>query len=789
MRRRWTAVLLATMITLLTGCSDFADRDQLSMAPEAGMTLEAGHSIGQTFVAHHGGLNAVEVYLSPASDDQGTIALHLRDSPISTTDILTASISISAGSQEGFYRFYFPPILHSHTRYYYVFLEHEGAGQVKVQTGGLDSYLDGVLYYNHEPRESQAVFRLSYNPLLVTLDLLLMAAGWIGYGVAGLTILFFSGYWIVRTWTRQRGVDFTPVLVLSTVSALAAWMVFLVWASVFSIHLEASSVRLVVGLNALVGLIYFLKDKEQWRRREYWLGENPLRTLTLWIVIVLSIALRLFVGRGTVMLPGSDSYHHTLIAQLFMEQGGIPHSYEPYAQLISFSYHCGFHSVVALFRWLFGTELLVTTKNLALVLNGAIAATVGLLSEQVAGNRRAGVIAAALVGLIMVSPFCLLRWSRFTQATGLLFLAVGLLVLSAGRERTCWALLSLSAAGMVLSHYRIAFFWGLFVVIGGGMKILQRRWDEVKGWLVIGMISVALTAPWLLRVVWIQHDPYGLRITYPILGGYNNVKRLEEPILSFISNGPVVVSAVLFAGVAWLGKKSKAMQQALIAWCFVLVIGALIFPLTGFYFWDLKTSLLSLPVPLAVLAGLAGEVLWNTLRGGGRLVIRGVLVVALLLGMGIGVFYLPHLVYTAPLYLRPGNLVTMKWIEDNIPKDAFLVVNGGQCEWSPGWIVGIDTGYWIPLLAHRETTLPPMIYSWEWGSSSRLLTKLGASHELLLRRDGEALSIGEVLGKYGVTHVFTDAQHWPLMPRELSQDAHLREIYRQDRVWVFEVAQ
>ena len=776
---------LIVMIALLATCSNLVDHDQLSMRPKTGTILEVGHSVGQTLVPKHGGLNAIEIYLRPAPDAQGIIVLHLRDRPFSATDILTSSISID-GNQEKFYRFSFPPILHSHTRYYYAFLEYKGSGQVEIRTGDLNSYLDGALYYDHEPQEAQSVFRLSYDPILIALDLLFMVASWIGYGVTGLSILFFSGYWMVRKWAWRSGADFTPILILSTLSAIAAWMTLLLWANNFLI-LDSWHVKLLASVSTLLGFIYFVKDKRLWSRKDFWLGNSPLSTLALWIVVLLAIALRLFVGRGLVMLPGSDAYHHTLIVQLFAEQGGIPHTYEPYAPLVSFSYHFGFHSIVALFRWLFETELLVTTKTLALVLNGAIAATVGLLSEQIAGNRRAGVIAAALAGLIMVSPFCLLRWSRFTQTAGLLFLAASLLAMLAKRKDAGWALPSLLTAGMVFSHYRIAFFWGLFVVIAGGIKVLQHHWDEVKDWFVIAIISAVLVAPWLLRVAWIQYDPYGLRISYPILSGYNNVKRLEEPILAFITNGPVVVSLALLTGVSWLRKENKTIQWALIAWCFVLVSGAIILPLTGTSFWDLKTSLLTLSIPLAVLAGLGGEVAWSTLSGAGRLIARGVIIGALLTGMGIGILHLPNLVYTAPLYLRPGDLITMEWIENNIPESALIAVNGIQFEWSPGWIVGIDVGYWIPLLAHRATTLPPMIYPLEWSGFPPLLTGLGASRELLSRQGDEASSTGKALSEYGVTHVFTEAEHWTITRGRIAQEEQLRKVYRQDRVWMFEV--
>jgi len=115
------------------------------------------------------------------------------------------------------------------------------------------------------------------------------------------------------------------------------------------------------------------------------------------------------------------------------------------------------------------------------------------------------------------------------------------------------------------------------------------------------------------------------------------------------------------------------------------------------------------------------------------------------------------------------------------------MVNCIQFDWSPGWIVGIDAGYWIPLLARRATASPPMVYPLEWNGSSRIPAGLEASRELLLGQEDGVWPISEILGNHGVTHVFTDAQHWPLVPRELSQDAHLKEVYHQDRVWVFKV--
>lgn len=797
--KRTPRLLVALLVLFLTTCGvflvvksqaleSFVGSGQLHREEGQRVTLDLGHQVGQTFVAHHAGLKGVEVCLAPTAEAQGPIVLHLRERPTSVTDILTTTIFLPAGSEEGFYLFAFPPILSSHTEYYYAVLEHQGSGQIEIPGAKLGAYLDGTLHYDHESQESQAVFRLIYDPASIVLDLLLMVAAWVGYGMAAMAILFFSGYWIVRKWARNVGLDFTATLISSAVAALAAWMVFLTWASLVLV-LGTTTVRLIVFACTLLGLVQFAKDREHWRKKEYWLGDSPFSTMGLWLVVILSIALRLFVGRGMVMLPGADTYHHTLIVRLFEEQGGIPHSYLPYTPLISFSYHFGFHSIVALFRWLFGTELLITTKTVALVLNGAIAVTVALVTERWAGNRRAGVIAAAIVGLVAVSPFGLLRWGRFTQTTGLLFLAAGLLALTAVREGAGWALPSQLIAALAISHFRVVLLLVLFAVIAGAVRILQGRWQEVRDWLVVGVASIVLVTPWLLRVAWVQYDPYGMRAVSPVLEGAMHVRRLEASVLSFVTNVPLLILTVLSAWVVWFGKGAGSKGRFLVIWLLVAAGGGLLFSALGVtFFLDVVTTLTSVAVGVGILMGLAAEYVWRTSRGQASSLARAGIVVVLVLGMAAGLLYFPRLMREGTtLYLRPGDLVAMEWLENSLPEDALVLVNGLDVVWSPGWILGTDAGYWLPLLAHRETTVPPMIYPLEWGDPLELTARLEASRAFLSRNQDGGLSLEQTLDRYGITHVFVDVQDRRSVLLELAQEQRLKEIYRQDLVWVFEV--
>jgi hypothetical protein len=163
--KRFGVLLLALgALVLLTGCSDFVDRDQTALAPERAVILEPGHAVGQTFVARHGGLNGVEFWLEVPPGSVGVLRLHLRPEPQSSTDLAVAELPLEAVGSPGFYRFSFPADNQSHSAYRYAFLELDGAGMVRVGAAPGDAYIDGAAYRDHEPLDAQLAFRLAYNP-------------------------------------------------------------------------------------------------------------------------------------------------------------------------------------------------------------------------------------------------------------------------------------------------------------------------------------------------------------------------------------------------------------------------------------------------------------------------------------------------------------------------------------------------------------------------------------------------------------------------------------------------
>jgi hypothetical protein len=332
---------------------------------------------------------------------------------------------------------------------------------------------------------------------------------------------------------------------------------------------------------------------------------------------------------------------------------------------------------------------------------------------------------------------------------------------------------SLLVAAVFLAHIRVALMLGVFVAIAGGIAFLQGRKEHLKQIGAVGAIGAIFASPWLLRVLWVQHDPYGLRITYPVLAGYNDIRRMEEPVLQFVTNWPVFVSALILTFVAGLGtKKIRALE--LILWCISVVGGALLSSTIGFSLWDLKTTLLSLAIPFAGLIGweCKGWTAFPRIGAGYRLG-AGYRIFAH--GVVSAVIRFPHLIYTGGTYLKPGDLVVMHWIKNNTSPDTLFLVNFFEFDWQPGWLVGSDAGYWIPLLAQRSSCLPPMVYPMEWGTS-------------LLSLNLDRCRTGRLLESQSNTYAFATVYSIPPALLQLSHNSRPRIIYQVDRTRVFGAA-
>ena len=79
-------------------------------------------------------------------------------------------------------------------------------------------------------------------------------------------------------------------------------------------------------------------------------------SMTLAALLLAGLAIRLYVVRDLPAGLWGDSYHHTMITQLLLDNHGLFSSWQPYAPLETFTYHYGFHANAALLSWLTGLD-------------------------------------------------------------------------------------------------------------------------------------------------------------------------------------------------------------------------------------------------------------------------------------------------------------------------------------------------------------------------------------------------------------------------------------------------
>lgn len=819
-RRCSVGLLLALPALLLTGCADFVDGEEGRVEPGSAVILEAGHPVGQTFVAHHAGLDGVEIWLEPGRDGEGEIRFSLRTDPQATEDLVVVELPMTQIAAPGFYRFSFAPWRDSHSRYYYAVLQVTGDGMVQVASEPGDTYLNGALYWDHQPLDAQMAFRLVYEPGWIALDLL-----WAG--LKGLALLAVAGLlyvvpgWALLAWLwpgfvgsdedkAEKRLAWGSKLGLAAGLSLALYPILLLWTDLVGLHLGPlyAWIPVVGGLVALTWRYRDWRPRAGWEALRRWKYSEALwPDLTLAIVLALVFGVRLLVVRTLDAPMWGDSYQHTMIAQLLVDHGGLFDSWEPYAPYLSLTVHFGFPAAVAVFSWMTGVGSTQAALWVGQLVNGLAILTLCPLAVRLAkGSRWAGVGAVLAGGLLTEVPACYVNWGRYAQLAGQAVLPAALWLLwdTAERGRFSWKMMLLAGvilAGMVLSYYRMPFYYATFVLswlVGWGLS----NWKgDVKRWLR-GLVQLVFVG----SIALLSFLPWGLHVSGGKLASAVEVGVFARPALeSVLASYQGWRSVVLFVSAPMLVAALGALICSLIKRCWVVVsIGLWVLALSsivagraigfpGANMMQHFAVMIALYIPIALLVGcLIGQVAVLLERRVGPMGRWAVSVVILVVAIWAAKL---QTIVVQPSYVmvaRP-DVEAMAWIRDNMPADARFLVEGFRI-YEGRSAVGADAGWWIPQLAGRENTMPPQYALFnevpaEPGYSQRVVD-LVAQLEVASPTSPEGL---QVLCDWGITHVYVGQGQGKVgagavqlfSPEALGTSRLFDLVYRRDRVWVF----
>lgn len=456
---------------------------------------------------------------------------------------------------------------------------------------------------------------------------------------------------------------------------------------------------------------------------------------TLWLLLLLTgaaLAVRLYVTRDLPVGLWGDSYHHTVIAQLLVDNGGLFRSWQPYVPLTTFTYHFGFHSLVAWLHWLSGlpvtTSLFVVGQILdALAIPGAF-----LLARRLFGDDRTALWAALFTGFLSVLPAYYVNWGRYTQLAGQIVLpavAVSWMALihvltdrplSRSRLVRLALLTAVTTAGLLLTHYRVAVFAACFVAAYAlVLTAVQVRSLPQLAWLVGGglvttTLAVALSATWLLRI----REGALLRIGQHFASqniGADQTNALPPSTAVFDMFLPPVLLSLAVLGLLALLWQRRWQALVLPLWVGLVVLAAnpYLLGLTGAGIITNFAVLLANYLVLAPLAGAAVAAAAILARRrlapvvvNRSLLVAGALLVAWASGWQSRIVEPPFQIFT------PADARAVEWIERELSPDSAIFVNSATA-YVGTLYVGTDGGWWLSFLTGRATNLPPIVYGSE----------------------------------------------------------------------------
>jgi hypothetical protein len=803
----WISLLGAAL--LLCGCTPWISLEQPQQTDS--ILLQPGNSLGQTFTAYEDGLQGLAIYLVPLESGQGTLHLQLTANPPGSSEPISATIPLSKVTKPGWYRFNFQPLEASSGQDYTASFSLSGSGKLSLATGPADSYLDGSLYQDGQPVDAQASFRLAFDPRLAAGGLAQESLTWLLYSLAVLWLFILPGWgllsFLYRGWSEKFWIE---KIALAAGLSLALYPLLFLWTAVLGLKLGTT----YAWLPGLVGVAFILFRQVQLYRsgkfslRWRWKRENLLPDILLLFLLAALVFSRLWVIRELEFPLWGDSYQHTMIAQLFVDNQGLFNSWLPYAPLSTFTYHFGFHTLVAVLHWLTALPLPASTLWTGQIVNILAILTLVPLAVCLGRSRWAAVVALLVAGLLSPMPQAYLNWGRYTQLAGQAILPVAV-VLSIEyledrlTDKRLLAVLALALGGLALTHYRIFIFAVLFYIAYFLFKARRNSAGSLVlkiAWITLG--AVLLSLPWLVHI-------FSGGIPNIALAQLNTpVNQLSDFATQYNSIGSIgaylspLLWTILLISVGW-GLWRREIDATIIAsWWLLVLLAAnpqwLKLPGSGILSNFAVVIAAYIPVGILIgaaagwLAGLAPRETQPPRRYHLLIQITLALLVLFCTVFGLQARLKDVKPQGAALITRSDQRAA-RWIDSNLPEQARFLVNAffAYNDWV---IVGSDGGWWLPLTARRQTSLPPINYGNEQSSQPDYRQQVNNLQSEIIAKGIDHSDVLRMLKERGIRYIYIGQRqgrvnnpNHTLDPQVLLASPAFKLLYHQDRVYIFEV--
>ncbi len=814
---------------ILTSCTNTPIKPEQSQQTGS-VVLDRNTQVSQTFTAHFNGLTQVVIPLSEPWHGPGEINIGVfrRDAPqepIRQAAIILDDSEYYALSCE------FEPLPTSNNQDYRLTVNLVQGPPLTLATSSGASYLNGALYLNDIPQDQQLTFGLVYRASNYWLGLLEECAQWVTWLALAGWLFIIPGWALLKfTWPGWGALDGWSKIGLSIGAGMAIYPLLMALAWLVNLR-PGIGFAWLPPLCAAAVLLW-----QAWRthlRSGEW--RQSIKTVSIrkklrhiftlpacaaGVVVAAILFSRFWVIRGMAYPLWGDSYQHSMITQLILNWGGIFPNWLPYAELSSFTYHFGFHSLTAVLAWMSGWEAPQAVLVGGQLLNVAAVVAVYPLATRVGRSQWAGTCAMFIAGLFSNMPMFYTNWGRYTQLAGQTILPVAMMIIwiAAQKKPLSRGLLLLgwlTLGGLALTHYRVLILVALFAIAALAVHAwVGGLWQRARNFLLLGSGAALLFLPWFYHIfsgkilVILGHQlstpanraSAGLAINDTI-GNLN----LYFP-LWFWRTVPIIIIGLLLLRRRWI--------TGIVLWAALEILTANLgwLGLPGSGAIDNFAVLMSLYLPISVMTGTALTFIgrWiakrlnlgryssfpppNIVRWDRYLYIKGAFLlclaaVSLWMARQQTQLILPD---HFALATRPDGRA-MHWITaHSLPTDRFVV---NAFEAYNGYVTaGSDGGWWLPLETGRLTNQPPLNFGNEAGFSTDFRIKTVKLNRLIQQKGISSPQIISRLRQLGYRYIYIGQQQGavnapaPMIDlADLADNPHFRLVYRQDRVLIYKI--
>jgi len=731
--------LLIIISLLLTSCVSLYDPEasQEWNAKVVGV-LNPWNRIGQSFVSRRSRLNHIQLWVRETNSGSTPAAIlwaHLYHSKNDLEPIQTISIPYARVTNA--FPFDIPINLKDNQAEQNYYLEFEtNGGELQFYGRPDDGYSDGEIFLDGVPGEADIAFRLSY-----VYDLrALIKDFWLVINNLWLImplflVLFIPGYLLLELikqkksdWEFDKGEEIALAIGLS----ISVIPVVLLWTSWLRIPLTYSFVIIILSFLSLIFIWRVWRNQKNSSLRILSVERDiePVSMSTSFVfylliaVFLLSLGVRLIMVRDLATPAWVDPLHHATITRLIMERGVYPSDYQPYLDIDRAGYHAGYHAALAVFLWLSGMPLDEGMLIYGQFLNALIVFSVYLFTTTLTNNKKAGLIAALISGVVTPMPAYYTSWGRYTQLAGLIILptALALIIklwhLEGVKRKIPWIVIAvIASAGLFLVHYRVIAFLALLLAsiwLGLSLQALVKKDYLKKNFrLLISIISIVILA--VLLVSPQIPNIIESEIIESVSPGKSNTSAFVDLNWNYLTTA-YGRQALFLAGLGLLLSLLQARWFGPILALWVSLLFLLSNPmrlnLPGVGLVNNTSVLIALFLPIATMGGyfLATfiEEISYLVKSKYRFAYWSlIIVVALGLSIKAAQVLLPIL-NPVTLLSRQADMDAIDWLSANIPQEERILIS--PFLWGYGLYAGQDGGYWITPLSGHRTFPPPVLY-------------------------------------------------------------------------------